>query len=95
MELTLIDFIIGLTLMNAMPHFVLGTFEARMLSGFGFGHRANIAYGLFNFTISIALYIYKYSLAGLLSGGIYLGALVVLSIHFATGKFFFHLFREK
>ena len=95
MELTLIDFIIGLTLMNAMPHFVLGTFEARMLSGFGFGHRANIAYGLFNFALSLTLYVYKYSLAGLLSGGIYLGALVVLLIHFGTGKYFFHLFREK
>ena len=57
MELTLIDFIIGLTLMNAMPHFVLGTFRARMLSGFGYGHRANIAYGLLNFSISLALYI--------------------------------------
>ena len=63
MELALIDFIIGLTLMNAMPHFVLGTFQARMLSGFG--HRANIAYGLLNFAISLTLYIYKYPVSPL------------------------------
>jgi len=95
MELTLIAFIIGLTLMNAMPHFILGTFQARMLSGFGFGNRANRAYGLLNFAISLTLYIYTYSLGGLLSGGIYLGALVVLLIHFVTGKFFYNLFREE
>ena len=45
MEFSLTDFIIGLTLMNAMPHFVLGTFQARMLSGFGYGDHANIIYG--------------------------------------------------
>ena len=94
MEFSLTDFIIGLTLMNAMPHFVLGTFQARMLSGFGYGDRANILYGLFNFTISIVLYIYTYSLSGLLSGGLYLGALAVLLIYFTTGKFLFNLFRE-
>ena len=60
MEFSLTDFIIGLTLMNAVPHFVLGTFQARMLSGFGYGDRANIAYGLLNFAISIVLYIYSY-----------------------------------
>ena len=95
MEFSLTDFIIGLTLMNAMPHFVLGTFQVRMLSGFGYGDRANILYGLFNFTISIVLYIYTYSLSGLLSGGLYLGALAVLLIYFTTGKFLFNLFRER
>ena len=95
MEFSLTDFIIGLTLMNAVPHFVLGTFQARMLSGFGYGDRANIAYGLLNFAISIVLYIYSYSLSGLLSGGLYLGALAVLLIYFATGKFWFNLSRER
>jgi hypothetical protein len=33
-----IDFLIGLTLMNAMPHFVLGVWKGRMLSAFGFGN---------------------------------------------------------
>lgn len=49
---------------------------------------------LLNFAISLTLYIYTYSLGGLLSGGIYLGALVLLLIHFMTGNYFFNLFRE-
>ena len=40
-----IDFIISATLMNAMPHLVLGTWKGRMFSAFGFGDKQNIAYG--------------------------------------------------
>ncbi|MCH8327250.1 MAG: hypothetical protein IID15_01830 [Candidatus Marinimicrobia bacterium] len=95
MEFSLTDFIIGLTLMNAMPHFVLGTFHARMLSGFGYGNRANILYGLFNFTISVVLYISSYSLSGLLSSGLYLGAVAVLLIYFVTGKYVYNRFKAE
>ena len=34
-----IDFLIGATLMNAMPHYVLGIWQGRMFSAFGFGNR--------------------------------------------------------
>ena len=34
-----IDFIIGLTLMNAMPHFVIGVWKGRILSAFAFRPR--------------------------------------------------------
>lgn len=40
-----IHFIISATLMNAMPHLVLGTWKGRMFSAFGFGDKQNIAYG--------------------------------------------------
>jgi hypothetical protein len=43
--MNLIDFIIGLTLMNAMPHFILGVWKGTMLSGFGVGHTRNIVWG--------------------------------------------------
>jgi hypothetical protein len=69
-----IDFFIGLTLMNAMPHFVLGIWKARMFSAFGFGDTKNILYGLLNFIISVGLFLYKYGMERLLANGIYAGA---------------------
>jgi hypothetical protein len=90
-----IDFLIGLTLMNAMPHFVLGTWKARMFSAFGFGDTKNILYGLLNFAISIGLFIYKYGVEQLLRNGIYSGALVILSIYFLTGWFWYLIFHKK
>ena len=80
------DFLIGLTLINTIPHFVLGIWKGRMLSAFGFGNTANIVYGLLNFIISISLFLFKYGVVGLLNNGIYLGALFVLISYFIVGK---------
>ena len=91
----IIDFFIGLTLMNAMPHFVLGIWKGRMLSGLGFGNLQNILYGLVNFSISIGLFLYKYEIEMLFENGIYLGALVVLLIYFVTGQFWNTMFHKK
>lgn len=90
-----IDFFIGLTLMNALPHFIFGVWKRRMLSAFGFGNVQNILYGLFNFMISISLYLYQYGLDHMLSNGIYLGALTILIIYFLTSKILFHVFNKK
>ena len=79
--MTFIDFLIGMTLMNAMPHFVLGTWKARMFSAFGFGNKKNILYGLLNFLISFGLFLYKYGAEQLIGNGIYLGALAILIIY--------------
>jgi hypothetical protein len=88
----IIDFIIGLTLMNAMPHFILGIWKGRMVSGFGFGNLQNILYGLLNFVISIGLFIYKYGTEQLLDNGIYLGALTLLLVYFVSGRLWYNLF---
>ncbi len=93
--MTIIDFLIGLTLMNAMPHFILGTWKGRILSAFGFGDKQNIAYGLLNFAISVGLFIYKYGATKILDNGIYVGALTVLIIYFLTGQFLRNLFDKK
>ena len=69
-----IDFIIGATLMNAMPHLVLGIWKGRMFSAFGFGDKQNIAYGFLCLTISVGLFIYKYGIDKILDNGIYSGA---------------------
>ncbi len=91
----LIDFLIGLTLMNAMPHFVLGVWKARMISAFGFGNTQNIIYGLLNFVVAMSLYIYEYGVDQILDNGIFVGALSVLVIYFITGKFWRDLFNKK
>lgn len=89
-----IDFLIGATLMNAMPHFVLGVWQGRMFSAFGFGNRQNILYGLLNFTLSLALFLYTYGPNGLAQNAIYSGALTLLVIYLLTGQFWYKLFRQ-
>jgi hypothetical protein len=89
------DAIIGLTLMNAMPHFVLGTWKGRMFSAFGFGDAQNILYGLLNFVISVGLFLHKYGVEQLVGNGIYAGALALLVIYFLTGWFWYWVFHKK
>jgi hypothetical protein len=93
--MTFIDFLIGLTLMNAMPHFVLGTWKARIISAFGFGNTKNIVYGILNFLISIGLFLYKYGVEQLTENGIYAGALTILIIYFLTGWYWYSIFHKK
>ena len=81
-----IDFIIGLTLINTIPHFVLGIWKGRVLSGLGFSNTGNILYGLLNFVVSISLFLYQYGLDGLLENGMYAGGLFVVLAYFAVGK---------
>lgn len=93
--MNVIDFLIGATLMNAMPHLVLGIWKGRMLSAFGFGDKQNIAYGFLCLFLSLGLFIYKYGAAAILQNGIYSGALVLLLIYFVTGQFWYKLFSKK
>lgn len=87
-----IDFIIGLTLMNAMPHFVLGVWNQRMLALFGYSRWSNIAYGILNGLISMGLFIHTYGLEGLWKNGIYTGALAVLVVYYFTSHVWKKLF---
>jgi hypothetical protein len=90
----IIDLIIGATLMNAMPHYVLGIWKRRMLSAFGFGNTQNVLYGLLNLVISVSLYVYQYNVDHLLSNGIYVGAVTILVIYFLTSKILLTLFSK-
>ncbi|RJP55801.1 MAG: hypothetical protein C4557_00855 [Anaerolineaceae bacterium] len=92
--MTIIDFLIGMTLMNSMPHFVLGTWKGRMLSAFGFGDLQNILYGLLNLILSVGLFLYKYGMEKLLDNGIFTGALVLLVIYFLTGQYWYTIFHK-
>ncbi len=92
--MTLMDFVIGAALMNAMPHFVLGIWKGRMFSAFGIGNKQNIFYGLLNFIISLGLFVYQYGVEKLLNNGMYVGASAILIIYFLTGHFWYHLFKK-
>jgi hypothetical protein len=95
MGFSFIDFIIGITLINTIPHFVLGIWKGRMFSGFGFGNKQNILYGLLNFFTSIGLFVYKYGFEGFGKNSIYLGALFVIFSYFAVGKLCYKYFHQK
>ena len=95
LKMNYIDFFIGFFLMNAMPHFVLGVWNGRILSLFGYGKKANIFYGLFCFLISLSLYLWKYGPDRFFNNGIFIGALTVLLIYFVTGNFVKNFFAEK
>jgi hypothetical protein len=93
--MNIVDLLIGLTLMNAMPHFVLGVWKGRMLSAFGIGNGKNILYGLLQFAVSLTLFLAKYGLVGLFTNGIYLGAVCILSIYVLTGRFWYKFFQAQ
>ncbi len=93
--MNIIDLLIGLTLMNAMPHFVLGTWQGKMLSGFGTGNKQNILWGLSNFVVSVSLFIYRYGIKGLIENQIYLGALIVLLTFFCTSRLWVKYYDKK
>lgn len=93
--MNVIDFVIGATLMNAMPHLVLGIWKGRMFSIFGFGDKQNIAYGILNLLISVLLFSYKYGIEAIIENGFYAGALCLLIIYFVTGQFWYKLFNKR
>ena len=95
MGFTFIEFLIGFTLMNAMPHFLFGLLKIRFLSAFGFSWQGNIGYGLFNVTIALGLFQFRYGLQELMGHGVVMGAGAVILIYLVTGRFFYKLFQSK
>jgi hypothetical protein len=85
------DFFIGLTLMNAMPHFILWVWKNPRHSGFGQGNRKHIIWGLTNFVISIGLFSYEYGFSLIFQNGIYASATLIVVVFF----FIAHFWRNK
>lgn len=91
----IIDLLIGITLMNAMPHYVLGVWKAKMLSGFGVGHTKNVIWGLLNAIASISLFVYQYGMRGLVENQIYFGALIILITFLFSSWFWYWLYYKR
>lgn len=92
--MNILDLIIGATLMNSMPHYILGIWKGKMLSGFGVGNIQNILWGLTNFVASISLFIFKYGFEGLIENQMYLGAAFILVTFFLTSLFWYKYFNK-
>lgn len=95
MSFSFIDFLIGVTTVNAIPHFVLGVWKGRILGGLGFGNKANIIYGLLNFCVGISLFIYNYGINAIIQNGIFLGALTVVLSFFIFGRFLYRIWNKE
>ncbi len=90
-----IDFLIGFTMVNGVPHFILGIYGCRMLSLFGYSRWGNIAYGLLNTVVSIGLFLYQYGVDGIWQNGIFVGGMFIVVAYILTGKLVHYLFHTK
>lgn len=82
----IIDFLIGLFLANAMPHFIMGITKTKFLGPFGFSPRGNIVYAGIQFVISLVLIHIQYGLATIFKNGMLLAAVFVTTLFFIFGK---------
>ena len=80
------DFIMGILLVNALPHFIIGIFKIRFLSIFGFSPQSNIFYSFLCIAISLALFQYQYGLNTILDHGVYAGGLFILFNYYLLTK---------
>ena len=94
MSFTLIDFLIGFFLMNAMPHMIYGQTKIRFLNAFGFSATGNLAYSIINIIAALILFHVQYNIQTLTSHGIMMGAIALFIIYLITGKFFYNLFQR-
>ncbi len=92
--MTTLDFFTGFALMNAMPHLLAGLFGVRFLSMFGFSSAGNIAYAGVNVAVAMVLFHLEHGIGRLLDNGVVVGALAMLVIYAATGRFLFQLFQR-
>jgi hypothetical protein len=94
MEFSFVDFLIGFTLMNAMPHLLFGLLKIRFFSVFGFSPQGNIAYAFLNIAIALTLFQIQYGLTTLAQHGVVVGAVAMWFIYLVSGKFFYNLFQK-
>jgi NO-binding membrane sensor protein with MHYT domain len=84
--MTLLDFIIGALLANAMPHLIFGLTKTHFLGMFGYSPKGNIIYAILQFALCIFLFCYNYGYAALVENGYLVGGITVLVLYFIFGK---------
>jgi len=87
MDNPIIDFFIGLMLVNVIPHYLVGILNIRFLSLYGFGDKQNIAYAWTSIIISLILFHIKYGIGSLPNHTWFAGGLFVILAYLITGKF--------
>jgi hypothetical protein len=95
MNNTILDFFIGLTLVNVLPHYLVGILNIRFLGLYGFGNNRNIAYAWTSFLVSIILFHINYGIGSILDHSWYLGGICVILSYLLLGRFLVRTFKKK
>ncbi|WP_196886450.1 hypothetical protein [Aureivirga sp. CE67] len=90
-----IDFIIGVLLMNSMPHLIFGLTKSHFLGLFGYSSKGNISYAILQFIICIVLLFINYDLNEILKNYFLLGSFTVLILYFILGKFMVKFYKKQ
>ena len=85
--MTLLDFLIGALLANAMPHLIFGLTKTHFLGMFGYSSKGNIIYAIVQLILCLALFLFNYGYKELTDNGYLLGGITVLILYFIFGKF--------
>ncbi|KGE22056.1 hypothetical protein B1H38_11425 [Leptospira borgpetersenii serovar Ballum] len=93
--MNIIDFTIGVLLMNAMPHFIFGITNTKFLGMFGFSPTRNIMYGVIQFIICLSLYHLNHHISNIYQNGIFLGCSIVLILYLVFGKIVLKLYNKQ
>jgi len=91
----ILDFLIGVLLMNALPHFVLGITKTRFLGMFGYKPIANIWYAVVQFVLALVLFHVQYGIETILGNGIFLGAACTCLLFLIFGKSILKFYQKK
>ena len=91
----IIDFFIGLTLVNVLPHYMVGILKVRFLSLYGFGDKQNIAYAWTSLIVSLVLFHINYGIGSITSHTWYIGGMSVILAYLLTGKYLVRVFGDK
>jgi len=91
----LLDFLIGVLLMNSLPHFVLGITKTRFLGMFGYKPIANIWYSVVQFILAMVLFHVQHGIETILTNGIFLGAACTCLLFLIFGKTILKFYLKK
>lgn len=95
MNNSILDFFIGLTMVNVLPHYLVGILKVRFLSLYGFGNKQNIAYAWTSIILSILLFHLNYGLGALLDHTWFIGGLFVILSYLALGNYLVMKFKSQ
>lgn len=91
----ILDFLIGVLLINSLPHFVLGITKTRFLGMFGYKPIANIWYAVVQFLLALVLFHIQHGIAAILENGIFLGAACTCLLFLIFGKSILKFYQKK
>jgi hypothetical protein len=91
----ILDFLIGVLLVNSLPHFVLGITKTRFLGMFGYKPTANIWYAIVQFVLALVLFHIQHGIESILTNGIFLGAACTCLLFLVFGKTILKFYQKR